>query len=128
MKVRNGFVSNSSSSSFCIFGAIATEEIWEHIKHLAPSDLEQKVKDEMYGDPADYSDYLFVWSNEYKDCPFDYVRDGENDVRGYIGAGNEYDPDDFNTRQIEFSRAAQICATLGLSVENTKIFYGTVSR
>lgn len=32
MKIRNGFVSNSSSSSFCIFGAVVDEKGYEQIE------------------------------------------------------------------------------------------------
>lgn len=39
MKVRNGFVSNSSTTSFCIYGAAITKDIADKIK-AAKSDLD----------------------------------------------------------------------------------------
>lgn len=44
MKIRNGFVSNSSSSSFCIYGvAMETEEVIEKIQES----LTQEEKDQL---------------------------------------------------------------------------------
>jgi hypothetical protein len=132
MKVRNGFVSNSSSSSFCIFGAIATKEIWHHIKHLAPEDINERVKEDRCSDPydpydpADFNDYLYVWSNEYRDCPFTYIH-GDSSP-GYIGCGKEFDSSYVDNGEIEFAKAKEICKFLGLAPEETKIFYGIVSR
>ena len=49
MKIRNGFVSNSSSSSFCIYGTVIERDYWNifnTIRENSPEALE-KIKDEI---------------------------------------------------------------------------------
>jgi hypothetical protein len=49
MKVRNGFVSNSSSSSFCIYGAsFEFEELLEKAKSYFSEDELKEIEEEPY--------------------------------------------------------------------------------
>lgn len=76
MKIRNGFVSNSSSSSFCIYGASfdssEVRELLKNIEGLEDADLyelrehmESKDTDLSFWTPPDYG-MLFIgkdWSS-----------------------------------------------------------------
>ena len=49
MKIRNGFVSNSSSSSFCIYGICMNQsEMIEKIKDSLTEDQQQELEDDGY--------------------------------------------------------------------------------
>ena len=78
MKIRNGFVSNSSSSSFVIFGAPITEQTEATILELAG--VTREVFEEDY-----YSD-LEWFSQEHSDLEFSCLRtdDSNNYLIGTI--------------------------------------------
>lgn len=68
MKVRNGFVSNSSSSSFILFKQYLTKEQMEHIrdwKEFALSDEYKKILEEYAKTHKiePHNDYTFDWSD-----------------------------------------------------------------
>lgn len=60
MKKRNGFVSNSSSSSFVIAKVFMTKEQQEELRNWRPS--EDAMNEEWY---LDESDGYFICSNAY---------------------------------------------------------------
>lgn len=67
MKIRLGFVSNSSSSSFCLYGVRITEEMksdWKLPEYMDELDLPLPL--ENYN-PSGYSDYVGVSLTNIKD-------------------------------------------------------------
>ena len=49
MKIRNGFVSNSSSSSFCIYGTFMSfDEIFERVKDSLSEDELEEIEEDDY--------------------------------------------------------------------------------
>lgn len=45
MKIRNGFVSNSSSSSFCILGTVVNEDEWFTSEQLEETDIDGLIEE-----------------------------------------------------------------------------------
>jgi len=65
MKIRNGFVSNSSSSSFCIFGVCFSGEKANEIEALeSNAEFNMQLKDFglelIYGDPNGYESSVYI--------------------------------------------------------------------
>jgi hypothetical protein len=72
MKIRNGFVSNSSSSSFCLYGA-CIDSLAESIRELKGEDVEIPGWDEDgYIDSADFEEEtgIEVWLSESGPCEY----------------------------------------------------------
>jgi len=66
MKIRNGFVSNSSSSSFCIFGAYLEGDRAKEVDNRIDNDNKfcKQLKDfgfeYFYGDPNNYDTVIYI--------------------------------------------------------------------
>lgn len=79
MKIRNGFVSNSSSSSFCIYGTVLEQEFPEAIKGIcqrssASLDKLQKWMSECCS-PEETKEILLWIKDKNIDDPPDYLHD-----------------------------------------------------
>lgn len=119
MKIRPGFVSNSSSSSFVILGVEASEGSTEynHIKELfytVPP-----------GDEYDEDSSLYEW-NLPGDIEYTYTGDCDNEYFGvFIAQGS----DDFDFNEFELGDlnklAQKISDTLELPVETVKLVVGS---
>lgn len=94
MKCRNGFVSNSSSSSFIVCKAFLTEEQIQDFRKLMEATDEERVPVELVDKLYHKSGYdVELWENEH------YIGGGDgldqtseflSTVRDYLGIPTEY--------------------------------------
>ena len=92
MKIRNGFVSNSSSSSFCIYGVCVDvsdfEESEKFINYLK-EDCDKNLED--FEDEDEYKDYLWADPLDALYCYLESIDlDAHFDDNGYIYVGTEW--------------------------------------
>jgi len=105
MKIRTGFVSNSSSSSFCIFGTrMDSAEIIEKIKESLTEEELEKIEEESYelegilqsktslSIKYDYEcDYIWLgrdWSSVKDDeTGAQFKEDVEKQIKEFLGSG-----------------------------------------
>lgn len=120
MKTRQGFVSNSSSSSFVLLGFIPTEE---EIKKL-----EEKIKlNESLEEDDDIYEYVYDYLSEK-----DFYQIGEGDWEGAVGRlisdvssdsyGEEAEEIDFQTLD---EYATKVCEEFGVEKSRIKLYTGT---
>ena len=117
MKTRNGFVSNSSSSSFIILGVSLTKPI---IKTITENKTVQAAdRDELFEYFYEYEGYEFVSS-------WDSKENGSLGILGLRLAGSS----DYSMESSENSldslvdSAKKISANLGISLKHIKLFTG----
>jgi len=63
MKIRKGFVSNSSSTSFCIFGACVKEGWGESLVTLSAEEIEDRLQNTTLRYATGESDEIYVGLN-----------------------------------------------------------------
>jgi len=100
MKIRNGFVSNSSSSSFIMIGV--------------PSSALGEDFDEEYNYKEESLESVYV------------ERSGYNYIVGYVLADTdeELESGDISSDEI-LLKSSEISDKLGVSIEKVKLYYGT---
>jgi len=79
MKIRNGLVSNSSSSSFCIYGAEVTDKMQDKIKKFL--DPDNKEDQEEFISHSELSE-MFNYGDKKFDVEYTSAFNGES---GYLG-------------------------------------------
>ena len=127
MKIRKGFVSNSSSSSFCIIGVEAREEPMEILKNILKINNEDIFAEMSAKSTTDtVEEFCRGWLEEEleeRDIETHYINDDCLIIGNYV-ANWEYECSTVSA-QAEFDKAKEIVEQLGLSAEDLKIFLGT---
>lgn len=124
MKTRNGFVSNSSSSSFICLGV--NIESWETLYNKLGIDLPYYDKDEgisFYEDIEDHREF----NKALKKLGLDIVYDGSDDI-AYLGYSSGYfdELEEFELTLDNITKIKDKLISLGYSENNIKIIGKTI--
>ena len=127
MKIRQGFVSNSSSSSFCIIGVEMTKEPMEMIKDILKINDEDIFAKMATDDTTEtIEDFCREWLQEVleeKDVETHHINDdGTMIVGNYVGSW-EYETSSYPA-QAELDAAKEVVEKLGFSADDLKIYCG----
>ena len=86
MKIRNGFVSNSSSSSFCIYGTIVEKDYWNILNTIRENSPETFKKIRSLVEKWDDSKDILAWMDDDEETE---RPDGYGDIGEIIGEAFE---------------------------------------
>ena len=130
MKIRQGFVSNSSSSSFILVGiklddSLNTEELAKkYIKEEVITEYIGSDIDKYTGDDSDgwWNDlwYECAYDGDFIDENLDFINDDDRSFLGKILADDDDDLEDGEYSISELSKIAD-----GFGFEDCKIYFGT---
>jgi len=110
MKIRNGFVSNSSTSSFCIFGVeIEDSDIPSVLDNLGIK--YEKDEDGMFDFESE------DWCEHLESIEIPYIHDYENETT-YFGFGIEDMEDDETKKQFQDRVKTKLIERLGPELGN----------
>ena len=132
MKIRNGFVSNSSSSSFCIYGVVKdNDDIYEGFIAKFPEDEQVKEwnpEDEDWDNyrPNEILEYVLGKLKKIDDR-FEYTWDSEND-QIFIGMNPMDIKDDETGRQFKNTVEQGLNEILGIDAGDCDMKLGEIDR
>ena len=108
MKIRTGFVSNSSTTSFCIYG-VYIEDLEEIKKHLNPHEIIYDRGEKTEEDEDDYDLYEMAEENDLE------YHSPEGDSGSYIGVSWSSIGDNETGKQFQERVAAKLKEVFGIT-------------